>query len=72
MLTSQTLSADHMGSLGDSHEVYEIDGEVFIAPWHNVIDQQGHRIGRWECSRGHWDHYVEFGVWPTFLERKQG
>lgn len=39
----------HDGSLV---ELYDRDGELYLAPAHNTLDvRSGYRFGRWECAR---------------------
>lgn len=54
-------SNGHIGFSADNKvEFYELDGEVFRAPVNAVVDvHTGARIGRWECSRKHFDEYRE-------------
>ena len=50
-------SRGHMGFVGNN-EYYDYKGQVYRAPIHNAFDcNEGVRIGRWESSREHFDHY---------------
>lgn len=44
-------------AFGGAVEFYEQRGEVYRAPVSNAFDVDGFRMGRWECSRGHFDRY---------------
>lgn len=49
-------SKGHIAWVGDL-EYYERDGEVYRAHCCNVMDIFGYRLGRWECSRTHFDRF---------------
>jgi hypothetical protein len=58
-------SAGHIAfAYGGTVEYFERSGEVYRAPMDNVLDVDGYRHGRWECSRGRWDRMPAefFGV----------
>jgi hypothetical protein len=39
-------------------ELFEKNGEVFIAPVDNAIMTDGRRVGRWESSISHFMHFA--------------
>jgi hypothetical protein len=46
-----------MSTSGEMHEMYtDAEDQVRNAPVGNVFEN-GRRIGRWECSKHHWDVY---------------
>ena len=46
-----------------THEFYEYQGQVYRAWISNPVDIDGCRIGRWECSKAHWDKYEDANKW---------
>lgn len=53
-------SAGHIAFLDDGrNEAFVLKDEVYIAPTHNPISTYGYRLGRWECSKAHWDRYYD-------------
>ncbi len=58
-------SKGHLAFTSDNNfEFYERGDEVFRAPTNtgNVFDN-GYRIGRWESSKAHFEHYKKVIVW---------
>jgi len=52
-------SVGHIAFVG-TVEYYELEGQVYRAPLDAVFDvRTGARIGRWECSREHFDRFRE-------------
>lgn len=51
-------------AFGGAVEFYEQGGEVFRAPVSNAFDVEGRRMGRWECSRPHFERFRAVLVVP--------
>ncbi len=52
-------SEGHIGTIfNGTYEVFEQEGQVFLAPVGNSFDIDGYRHGRWECSRSHFDRNI--------------
>lgn len=73
MTTTITKSAGHLGWIESAAsrdlalEVYEQEGQVYIANAANPLDVWGFRQGgRWECSRSHWDRNVDHDFGACF------
>ena len=46
-----------------THEFYEDGGQVYRAWITNPVDIDGCRVGRWECSRVHFDTHESKERW---------
>jgi hypothetical protein len=59
-------SPGHITFSGDFEFYEDARGEVYRAPLSNAFDcLTGYRIGRWECSRAHFDRFRQLtGVTP--------
>lgn len=54
------LSANHAGLTPDNKGEYLVkDDQVYIAPFSNVLQTNGDRLGRWECTLEHAKRYQE-------------
>lgn len=43
----------------DGYELYVHEGDVYKAPYSNVIDiNSGYRLGRWECTLAHYQSHL--------------
>jgi len=61
-------SNGHLYWLTNNQEMFEVNGQIFIAPVDNPFDLRGYRQGaRWECTMKHLNQYFE-SVYSKLIE----
>lgn len=51
-------SAGHIAFDSSGREWFDVGGEVYVGQAANPISTYGYRLGRWECSRAHFDLFL--------------